>query len=237
MQKIARADVLVVNGLGLEEFLGSPVSHANPRIKLLDTSKGIANVMKLTPEEGGEAGDGHRHHHGDTNPHLFASPRMAAKIVRNIAAELSALDPAGAALYAKNADACAARLDKLADEFGAAGRTFASHKIVTEHAVFDYLARDCALEIVAVVEEDPGQEPSAAQMLDIVKRIRTSGAAAVFTEPQYAPKVAETIAKEAGVPVASIDPVASGSDDARIDYYEQTMRKNLDVLKRTLGGQ
>jgi ABC-type Zn uptake system ZnuABC Zn-binding protein ZnuA len=234
MQKIARADVFVVNGLGLEEFLGSPVSHANPKIRLLDTSKGITNVTKLTPEEGGEAGDEHHHHHGDINPHLFASPRMAAKIVRNIAAELSKLDPAGAELYAKNADACAARLDKLADEFGAAGKTFASRKIVTEHAVFDYLARDSALEIVAVVEEDPGQEPSAAQMLDIVKRIKAGGAAAVFTEPQYPAKVAETIAKEAGVPVASIDPVASGRDDAPLNYYEQTMRKNLDVLKRVL---
>ena len=231
MQKIARADVFVVNGLGLEEFLGAPVTHVNPDIKILDTSKGIVEVMKLTAEEGGEG-----HHHSDANPHLFASPRMAAKIVRNIASELSALDPKGAELYAKNAEACAARLEALADEFGAAGKTFASRKIVTEHAVFDYLARDCGLEIVAVVEEDPGQAPSAAQMLDIVKRIKASAAAAVFTEPQYPAKVAETIAKEAGVPVAAVDPVASGPDDAPLDYYEQTMRKNLDVLKRVLAG-
>ncbi len=233
MRKIADADVFVVNGLGLEEFLGSPVQRANPKIKVLDSSAGLAELMKLTPEEGGGSEEGH-HHSGDINPHLFASPRMAAKIVRNIAAQLSEIDPAGAELYRKNAEAYAARIDALAKEFPPAGKTLA-RKIVTEHAVFDYFARDARLEIVAVVEEDPGQTPSGPEMMKIVDTIRASAAAAVFTEPQYSPKIADTIAAEAKVPVAQLDPVASGPEDAPMDYYETTMRRNFETLISVLG--
>jgi ABC-type Zn uptake system ZnuABC Zn-binding protein ZnuA len=230
LRKIAEADVLVVNGLGMEEYLGKPVERVNATIRVLDSSHGVVGLLP-------SAGDkNHGHEHGVYNPHLFASPSMAAKVVRNLAEELAAVDPAGADLYRRNAHAYAARLEALAGEFAATG--FRSRKIVTQHAVFDYLARDAGLEIVAVVEETPGQEPSAARMIEIVSLIRSSGAAAVFTEPQYPAKVTETIAKEAGVPVATLDPVASrqGRDDAPLDYYERTMHRNLQTLQRTLSG-
>jgi ABC-type Zn uptake system ZnuABC Zn-binding protein ZnuA len=238
MQKIAGADVFVINGLGLEEFLGEPVKKANPKIKLLDASAGIKDLIQMKDEDENEKGEhkeeGH-HHHAGANPHIFADPRTAALMVRNIANELAKVDPANAALYAKNAQDYAARLDNLAAEFAAAAKTFRSKKIITEHAIFDYLAKDSGLEIVAVVEEAPGQEPSAAQMLEIIKKIKASGAAALFTEPQYPAKVGQTIAQEVGLPVATLDPVASGPADAGLDYYEQTMKANLETLKKTLG--
>jgi zinc transport system substrate-binding protein len=242
MRKIAAAEVLIVNGAGLEEFLGEPVKKANPKVKIIDASAGIKDLIQMKDEdETGRADAGHKeeghHHHAGANPHLFAAPRMAAKMVQNITDELAKVDPENAKLYAATAKDYAARLNKVADEFVEAAKAFKSRKIVTEHAVFDYLAKGCGLEIVAVVEEAPGQEPSAAQMLDIVKKIKASGAAAIFTEPQYPAKVAQTIAKEAKVPVAALDPVASGPDDAASDYYEKTMRANLETLKKVLGGE
>lgn len=225
MQKIAAADVFVVNGLGLEAFLGDPVKKANATITVIDTSQGIHDLIQIR-EENDQAGP---------NPHLFADPRMAARIVRNIAAELSRIDPAGADTYRKNAQAYSARLDKLADEFVAAGKGLRSTKIVTEHAVLDYLARSAGLQIASVIEETPGQEPSAAEMLALVKTIKASTASAVFTEPQYPAKVARTIAREAGIPVAVLDPVASGPDNPPLDYYETVIRGNLRVLQQTLG--
>ena len=74
-------------------------------------------------------------------------------------------------------------------------------------------------------------------MLKIIKTVRDSGAAAVFTEPQYSARAAQTIAREAHVGVFSLDPVASGPSDAPLDYYETTMRANLAVLQRVLGGE
>ncbi len=113
---------------------------------------------------------------------------------------------------------------------------FPSPKIVTQHAVFDYLARDSGLEIVAVVEEAPGQEPSPANMIRLAGAIRRAGARALFVEPQYPDKVGRTLAADAGIAAATLDPVATGPAGAGFDYYEQTMRRNLQTLKQVLGG-
>jgi hypothetical protein len=78
MTRIAQADVFVANGVGLEEFLGAPLRRANPKVTVIDASAGIKNLI---PSQGEEA----KHHEG-CNPHLFASPALAAKMVRNIAA-------------------------------------------------------------------------------------------------------------------------------------------------------
>lgn len=86
-----------------------------------------------------------------------------------------------------------------------------------------------------MIEETPGQEPSAARMLNLIKTIKQSGAAAVFTEPQYPAAVGRTIAREAGVTVGVLDPVASGPDEAPLTYYESVMRKNIETLGQTLG--
>ena len=228
MQKIAGADLLVANGLGLEEFLGAPIARANPAIRVVDASRGAGEIVWMADEhaDGGSA--------RVPNPHQFSSPRLAARIVGHIAAALSEMDPGGAAEYTRNAERYAQRLDTLASECVAVSQGLRSRKIVTVHAVFDYFARDCGLEIAAVVEESPGQEPAAARMLELVGLIRRTGASALFTEPQYPARIGRTIAREAGIPDAVLDPVASGPDAAPLDYYERAMRANFATLARTI---
>ncbi len=228
MQKIAGADLLIANGLGLEEFLGEPIARANPKIKVVDTSEGVSEVIWAS--EGGPGGTAGK----VRNPHMFASPRLAARIAQNIAAALEAADPAGASTFSQHAARYAARLTELGAACAAMSQGLRSRRIVTEHGVFDYFARDCGLEIAAVVEETPGQEPAAARMLALVREIRQSSAGALFTEPQYPGRVGRTIAREAGIPAAVLDPVASGPDDPPLDYYERVMRRNLETLQRTL---
>jgi zinc transport system substrate-binding protein len=239
IQTLTAADVLIMNGLGMEDWIQKPLKQARADLKVIDSSAGITDLIPL-------AGDEHEHAHSQAaegrdekkpppNPHLFASPRQAAKVVRNIAEGLAKLDPAGAEVYRANAAAYAARLEKLDKDLVALVAALPNRKIVTEHAVFDYLARDSGLQIVAVIQSEPGQEPSAAEMIALVRTIRSSGAAAVFTEPQYPAKAAATIAREAGVPSAALDPVASGPADAPADYYEKVMAENLKTLKVLLG--
>ncbi|MCY2926580.1 MAG: zinc ABC transporter substrate-binding protein [Planctomycetota bacterium] len=226
MRAIVAADVFIANGLGMEEYLGPPLARANPSIKVIDTSAGITDRIAMKGDEP---------EHGRWNPHLFASPAQAARVVRTIASELGKLDPAGKETYDKNARAYAEQLEALAREFVQAVKEFPNRRIVTEHAVFDYLARDCGLEIVAVVEEHPGQDPSAAGMVKLISTIKSAHAAAVFTEPQYPVKVSQAIAAGAGVPVAMLDAVAGGGDNAGPGYYLATMRANLKTLAATLG--
>jgi zinc transport system substrate-binding protein len=258
IQKLSRADVLVINGLGMEEFLGTPVKKANSKLRIFDSSNGIKDILNYTdmgehehardqPEHKGEHhnepdhedGDAHEHdrhhHHAGVNPHLFASPRMVALLATNIAAGLSGIDPAGARIYSENARIYAEKMNRLADEFVTLGKQLTNPRIVTQHGVFDYLARDMGLEVVAVVQAHAGQEPSASEMLAIVKTIREENAGAIFTEPQYPQKIGRTLAAETGIATAILDPVATGSEAAPLDYYEISMRQNQAIIGKTLG--
>jgi ABC-type Zn uptake system ZnuABC Zn-binding protein ZnuA len=244
MRKLTKADVLIINGLGLEEFMGAPVQQANPKLRIIDSSRGITQLLHFGEAEehdhdghpGRPAAKDQLHEEAETpNPHLFASPRMAAQLSANIAAQLARIDPAGAPLYAANAKAYGQRLERLAEACTALGQRLRNNRIVTQHGVFDYLARDMGLEVVAVVQGHAGQEPSASEILAIVATVKEKKAGAIFTEPQYPKGVGKTIAKEAGIAAATLDPAANGPTEAPLDYYEQVMRTNLDTLERTLG--
>lgn len=239
MRKLAEVDALIVNGLGMEEFLGAPLAQANPKITLIDSSAGIADLLPLESEHGHAHGEHQHgeHQHQTFNPHLFASPRMAALQAKAIAQALIKLAPAEKALLTRNASALDARLQTLAAECAATGKRLKNPRIVTQHGVFDYLARDMDLQIVAVIAAHPGQDPSAAEVLRLVERIRKEKAAAVFTEPQYPGGTAATLAKEAGVPLAELDPLASGPENAPLDLYERVMRQNLKTLSEILGSK
>ena len=145
------------------------------------------------------------------------------------------MDPEHAVDYRANANAYAEKMNRLADDMRALGGRLANNRIVTQHGDFDYLARDMGLEVVAVVQAHGGEDPSAAQMKGIVEKVRHEKAGAVFTEPQYPEKVGQTIARETGIPCATLDPGASGPEEAPLDYYETLMRLNMSVMEKTLG--
>lgn len=222
MKKIAAADLFIVNGKGMEEFLGAPVRKANPKVVMVDTSAG---VTPLRNEDGEE--------HGEFNPHTWVSPRNAVLQVRAIEHALSKATPENREIFRRNADAYVKRLEGLIAEFDQAAKRFRNRNIVTFHNVFDYLARDAGLTIVGEIEAVPGQEPSAGEIHKLIETIKAKKAAAVFGEPQYPARLAEMVAREAGVPVRALDPVATGSTS--LTTYEDVMRDNLRVLQEVLG--
>lgn len=217
MKKIASAELFVANGVGMEEFLGEPVRRANPRIRIVETARAVRPI---------------REEHGDLNPHTWVSPRNAILQVREIETALSGARPDLAPSFRRNADAYVSRLSALSAEFDAASKTLRRKNIVTFHDVFAYLARDLGLTVVGVIETAPGQEPSAGEIRKLSRTIRERGVPVVFTEPQYSPKLAETLAREAGVKVRVLDPVATGSPT--LTAYEDAMRRNLSTILEAL---
>jgi len=220
MKKIASADLFIANGFGMEDFLGEPVRRANPGIRIVETALGVRPL---------------RGEHGGINPHTWVSPRNAILQVREIEKALSAARPGLAPAFRRNADAYVSRLSALAAEFDAAAKTFRRTNIVTFHDVFAYLARDAGLNVVGEIETVPGQEPSAGEIRRLSRAIREMGVPAVFSEPQYSPKLAEALAREAGVPVRVLDPVATGSP--ALTAYEDAMRRNLSTLEEALSAR
>ncbi|MBQ9104843.1 MAG: zinc ABC transporter substrate-binding protein, partial [Mailhella sp.] len=171
------------------------------------------------------------------NPHIFASPSMMAAMSRSIAAQLAALDEANAAAYLAGGEKTARRLEALAAECRTSGEKLSRRVIVTQHDIFDYLARDMGLEVAAHVQSHDGQEASARAMLDLVRLIRSKGVGAVVVEPQYPARTGRTLAAETGIPCISLDPAANGpaSLPSPLDWYESIVRGNLRTLEQALG--
>ena len=104
--------------------------------------------------------------------------------------------------------------------------------IVLQHDALAYLAHDAGLDVVDVIQESEDVQPSAARIMALVRRVREEKPVLIVSEPQYSDKPALTLARETGVPAASLDPVASGPADAPLSYYEAVMAANCQILER-----
>ncbi len=219
MRDLTHAQVLFLNGVGLEFWADKAVKAANnPNLQVVVLSEGMPIL------ESGENATG--------NPHLWLSPKRAKAYVERIRDTLIKIDPEGKSTYQANANRYLTKLDQLDADIRAAVAHFKSREMVTFHASWVYFIHDYGLHQAAVLETTPGKEPSAAEVAKIVEIIQRTGAPAVFTEPQFSPQAAQVIAKEAGVPVLMLDPL--GGLPPR-ETYLKLMYWNLEQLKKGLG--
>jgi ABC-type Zn uptake system ZnuABC Zn-binding protein ZnuA len=228
MRKLAEADILVINGLGLEEFLVPPLRQAHLALRTIDSSAAIAPLVN------GLFGFANSGYSAGMNPHSFASPRLASDMVNAIAHGLAEIDPEGAALYQANAERYRAELDILADEIGKLGASLGHPRVAAPYEVFDYFIRDAGLAFAVTLQAHDGLEGSAAAMLSAIARVSGEHVAAILAEPRQAERMLR-VSQETGVPLVVLDPVDSGPDGAGPEYYLMTMRHNLAALERTFG--
>ena len=219
MKTLENADVFVINGAGMEDFMDK-VTEQQKKLKVVDASRGI----KLIHDD--EEGD---------NPHVWLSVTDAIAQVRNIADQLKEADPAHADAYEKNAAVYIEKLTALKTEMHAALDNVPHKDIVTFHEAFPYFAEEFNLNIIGVVEREPGTEPTPTELQETVEQVKGLSAKALFTEPQYSPAAAETIARETGAKIYTLDPVVTGeANDQAINAYIDTMKKNMETLKTAL---
>ena len=234
LERLARADVLIMNGLGLEEFLPRALRVAKDSLKIIDASGGQAGSVATAASTNliidRRTVMAQPHLIDGPNPHLFAAPSTAAAMARNIAEGLATLDPDKAALYRTNAARLAGELEAAANTMRLAGQTLGHPKVIVSHGIFDFLAQDMGLNIVASIEEADGAEPSAARLAELAKLAREQEVRAILVDPDGDVKTARTLGAEAKVPVAVIDPVSAGPADAPLDYYPKVMLTNAQVL-------
>ncbi|HPS57445.1 MAG TPA: metal ABC transporter substrate-binding protein [Spirochaetota bacterium] len=215
MKYLEDAGILLVNGAGMESFMDR-ISDRYPGLKTAEISGGIKLVEYNKIE----------------NPHVWVSVSNAIIMTRNCAEVLAAADPAHAAQYRKNAGSYTAKLEVLKKEMDAALAPFRGRSIITFHEAFPYFAQEYGLVIAAVIEREPGSEPSAKELADTIDLVKKSGIKALFTEPQYPSSAADTIAAETGAAVYVLDPAVTGDDST--DAYINIMKKNLMVLEAAL---
>jgi zinc transport system substrate-binding protein len=215
MKQLAKTDIFVVNGAGMESFLDKVIKQL-PNIRIVNASDGIELIKDA---EGG-------------NPHVWVSVSLHIKQVRNIASQLAKADPQHAKEYGSNAAAYVAKLEKLRKEMHEGLKGLKTRDIITFHEAFPYFAKEFGLRIAAVIEREPGSEPNAKELAQTITIVKKAKVKALFAEPQYPAKAAQTIARETGAKLYVLDPAVTGP--MKDDAYIQIMAKNLGELRKAL---
>lgn len=227
MATLEKADALIINGGGMEQYMDKVIAQ-QPQLPVIDAGSGIE---MLCSEEEHEDHD-HDHEHEIVNAHVWLNPELAVRQVRSIADGLAGVDAENAQRYQENASAYIARIEALHSELKESLAPLAGSEIVTFHEAFDYFAQAYGLHVAAVIAGDSGEEPSTRQIAQMCDLVSSLSMKALFIEPQYPAKSAETIARETGAQVYTLDPVVSG--DGSMDSYETLMRENARVLREAL---
>lgn len=221
MKTLETADIFVINGLGMENFL-EKVTSARKDLKIVDASNSDEIYLLKDGDE--------------FNPHVWMSVTYAMRQVKAIERQLCELDPEHADSYKKNALDYLNKLSALRDDMHISLDNLPHKDIVTFHEAFPYFAAEFKLNIAAVIEREPGTEPTPQELADTIKIVNALPVKVLFTEPQYSPKAAETIARETGAKIFQLDPITTGdatpeNSGAYIDGMKKNAQTLVDALK------
>ena len=226
IKKMATLNILVVNGIGHDEFIYEIVRSARMggKIKIINANKGVS-LMPVS---------GMRTKTRVMNPHSFISITSSIQQIYTIARELGQIDPANKAYYNKNAQAYAQKLRNMK----AAAIKKVNHlknlnmKVATSHAGYDYLLSEFGLRVRAVIEPAHGVEPSASDIKAIIDIIKRDKIDVVFVDAQVTNKYSTTIQKATGVRIRSLSHMSRGAYTK--DSFERFMKYNLDSLTNAM---
>ena len=224
MKVLSGADAFVVNGAGMEAFLPE-IARALPHLPVIEASEGIDLL------ENGDAVEILESEEEEVNSHLWLDPARAIRMAENIAAGLVRLMPEDEAVISANLQDYRSRLEILDQRLREGLEDLPRRDIVTFHEAFPYFAAAYGLHVVAVVSKEPGEVLTPAQMSVLVREIIRLGNPPLFVEPQYTDLSAQTLSRETGSSVWSLDPMVTGPEEnVPFDYYETVMLQNMETL-------
>ncbi|MGH8974972.1 MAG: metal ABC transporter solute-binding protein, Zn/Mn family [Acidimicrobiia bacterium] len=223
VDEIEGADLVLYLGRGfqpgVEEVARRSEGDAIDALEDLTLLPGVA--------EEGEAG---------MDPHVWLDPGLLGRVVERVEAALAVIDPGGKDTYAATSAGYRRELGLLDDEFGRRLTGCARRVIITAHAAFGYLAKRYGLTLEAVAGLSPESEPDPRRLAELADLVRATGTTTVFTETLVSSKVAGTLAREAGVTTATLNPLEGLTEEELKagETYASVMRDNLETLAGAL---
>jgi len=224
LRAVASADLFVMNGLGLDDWLEKTIRSASngaPIVKLAVDLEGVVLLPGETPAA--------------QNPHLWMDVAYATLYATRIAARLQEMDTTHAAQIAVTS---AAYVEQLADldvwvreQIGTVPA--GDRQFVTFHDALPYFARAYGLTVVGVAVEAPGQDPSAGEIAALIDAIRATGVKAIFSEDQFPTTLVDQIGRETGATVEA-DLFTDSLGDDPITSYEALIRWNVEQIVTAL---
>lgn len=209
MAKLSKADVFIYNGMGIDEWAE----------KVADTLPETVNVVCASEKINTDGAD----------PHVWLSLKNARTQLEAVSSALSEADSANAENYATRLAEYSEKIDALETEYENAG--LSGKKLFVTHGAYSYLCDDFGMEQVALEGISGDSDPSPAQMAKIVDEIKAEGAKCIFYDPLEGDKMANAVAKEAGIEALVLYTFEGDSEDR--DYIT-IMQTNLEQLKKSL---
>ena len=226
IKRINELDVIVVNGVGHDEFIFDILNAADRKkeIKVIYANKNVS----LMPIAGSIRKE------KVMNPHTFISITTSIQQVYNIAKELGELDPANKEFYLKNSREYAKKLRKLkADALNEVKKLGnIDIRVATLHGGYDYLLSEFGIDVKAVIEPSHGAQPSAADLEKVIKIIKNEKIDIIFGEKNFNNKFVDTIHKETGVEVRSLSHMTNGAYE--LDGFEKFIKVDLDEVVKAI---
>ena len=222
---VADAQLVVVNGLGLEGWMARLIQSSGTKAPVVVASKGIKPLQ-------GEGED-----KGKADPHAWQSIANAKIYVANIRDGLIAADPAGKADFDANAKTYLAKLDQLETEVKAAIASIPpkNRKLITTHDAFGYFGRAYGMSFIAPQRVSTETEPSAKDVAKIIRQIKAQRVPAVFLENISDDRLMQQIARESGAKIGDkLYSDALSKPDAGAATYIDMMHNNIAAFTKAL---
>jgi len=242
MVALATADVFAYNGSGLELWVDKAVESLDKtKTTVVNATEGMdllqaAEEEHEHEEESAGKSESEEHDHGGLDPHVWLDPSKLKEEAAKVKDALVQKDKAHAADYEKNFQQLSADLDQLDKEFKEMVAASSKKEFMVSHTAFGYLAHRYGLEQVAISGINPADEPSPSELKELVEHVKEHQISYVLFETLVSPKVAEVIAREAGVQTATLNPLEGLTEDdveAGRDYLS-IMHDNAETLRAAL---
>ena len=219
------AEVIVMNGAGLEEFM-EDILHKSGY--LIDSSYGIS-LIECEEESDHDHDHGHEGHSHEVDNHIWLSPVNASMMAQNICEGLCGIYPEQESIFRSNLNALLADLNALQVYGKTQLADLSCRELITFHDGFGYFADCFDLNILRAIEEESGSEASAAELIELITEVEHHNLPAIFIETSGSASAASVISRETGTTIHTLDMAMAG------DSYFTAMYHNIDTLKEALG--
>jgi zinc transport system substrate-binding protein len=231
------ADLVVLMGEGFQPAIEEVAARRSGGTVEVLTALGVASGGEEQEEHPDDDGADEHGHETATDPHVWLDPTLMAEIVGNVAAALGEVAPDAAGTFDANARAFVDELEALDARYEETLSDCERDTIVVQHEAFGWLTARYGLHQEGIAGLSPESEPSPRRLAELSDLVAREGITTVFTERRVSARVAETLAREAKVEVAVLDPVEGLTDGQRAEGadYLSVMDDNLRALAAALG--
>lgn len=214
IKKVEESDIFVYNGAGVDDWAEDVLKSTNNKIKSVKVTNGL-NLIKIQNSD---------NKHGGYDPHIWHSLKTSQDALKNIKEALINIDSKNKDYYESNYNDAIKKMNDLYNQYETKFKTIKNNVFITGHEGFGYLCNDFNLKQIGIENVFASGDPSPARLKELTEICKENNVKVIFMEEQISPKLSETLAKEVGAKVETIESLECEGE------YFSTMESNLSKI-------